>query len=372
MINKLALKRLTASDLTFFEWHFRNSNVGNQKAINLNANVFIDQLYPSLDVIVQNRQNKLGIDLWIAGPAAAKPVNLQRKIIKGPTYKNWRLDGELVYNPEGQPDRFNILEPKDLVLFGLDGELAPETMTIVLMANTAEEDKPPFNELDRMLGTRPMMSLDTDTLRELCERLPVSDTHPVWLLVTDEDLVEAGAGIASAVDRLLKRRRSTRLSHEDLRKARQRAAEIGQSGEELVDFYLKCRLDAGKITDYDWTSDFNAIAPYDFHIQHDESWKKLEIKTTTGNFGRAYHLPYSELHDMVCGDEIYQIGRVYELTPDGAKMRISEDLREFGQTILEEFSTLPPGVAVDGVTITPDEAMFGDEIILSVPDQDED
>ena len=75
---------------------------------------------------------------------------------------------------------------------------------------------------------------------------------------------------------------------------------------------------------------------------------------------------------MVCGDEIYQIGRVYELTPDGAKMRISEDLREFGQTILEEFSTLPPGVAVDGVTITPDEAMFGDEIILSVPDQDED
>ena len=79
-------------------------------------------------------------------------------------------------------------------------------MTIVLMANTAEEDKPPFNELDRMLGTRPMMSLDTDTLRELCERLPVSDTHPVWLLVTDEDLVEAGAGIASAVDRLLKRR----------------------------------------------------------------------------------------------------------------------------------------------------------------------
>ena len=46
MINKLALKRLTASDLTLFEWHFNYRNAGNQKAINLNADVFKDQLYP--------------------------------------------------------------------------------------------------------------------------------------------------------------------------------------------------------------------------------------------------------------------------------------------------------------------------------------
>ena len=83
MIDKLALKRLTASDLTFFEWHFRNRNAGNQKAINLNADVFSDQLYPTLEVVIRDRQNKLGIDLWIAGPAAAEPINLQRKIIKG-------------------------------------------------------------------------------------------------------------------------------------------------------------------------------------------------------------------------------------------------------------------------------------------------
>ena len=140
----------------------------------------------------------------------------------------------------------------------------------------------------------------------------------------------------------------------------------------MVDFYLKCRLDEGKITNYDWASDLNAIAPHDFRIQRDGSWEKLEIKTTTRNFGREYHLPHSELHDMVYGGEIYRIGRVYELTLDGAKMRISEDLREFGQTILEDFSKLPPGVAVDGVSITPDEAMFGGEIVLSVPDQDED
>ena len=99
MLDKLALKRLTASDLTFFEWHFRNHNAGNQKAINLNADVFIDQLYPALDAIVRDRHNKLGIDLWIAGPGAADPVNLQRKIIKGAAYKNWRLDGGVCLQP---------------------------------------------------------------------------------------------------------------------------------------------------------------------------------------------------------------------------------------------------------------------------------
>ena len=41
MLKKLALKRLTASDLTFFEWHYRSRNAGNQKAINLNTDVFI-------------------------------------------------------------------------------------------------------------------------------------------------------------------------------------------------------------------------------------------------------------------------------------------------------------------------------------------
>ena len=133
MINKLAVKRLTASDLTFFEWHFRNAPAGNQKAINLNADVFSDQLYPSLDNIVRKRQYKLGIDLWIAGPAAAQPVNLQRKIIKGASYKNWRLDGEIVHNPEDQPDRFNVLVPGDIALLGLEGDLFPDTVSLVLL-----------------------------------------------------------------------------------------------------------------------------------------------------------------------------------------------------------------------------------------------
>ena len=371
MMSKLVLKRLTASDLTFFEWHFRNRNAGNQKAINLNADVFKDQLYPSVDAIARGRQNKLGIDLWIAGPAGAEPVNLQRKIIKGPAYKNWRLDGELVYNPHDSPARFNGLRPDDIALFAFEGDLAPDSVTLVLVASTEAEDQPLFRGLDGVLGGRRMTRIDVQGLRTLCEDLQVSTAHPVWRVVTDEDLVEAAAGVAPAIERLLRRPASAGLSPETLRKARQAAEEIGRLGEQLVDIQLRCWRQAGEIADYEWVSAVNAIAPYDFRVQRDDAWEKLEIKTTRGAFNREYHLPHSELQDMVRSTEPYKIGRVYEATPEEAKMRISTDLRAFGTTIFNVLSGLPEGVTPDGVAIAPDVGVFEDEIVLQAPGDDE-
>ena len=364
MIDKLALKRLTASDLTFFEWHFRNRNAGNQKAINLNADVFSGQLYPTLEVAIRDRQNKLGIDLWVVGPAAAEPINLQRKIIKGASYKNWRLDGEFVHNPDDIPDRFNLLEPGDIALFGLEGELEPHTITLVLIARTAPEDQSLFEELDGVLGDRRMIALDADTLRDLCEKPPITSSHPVWLLVRNEDIVEAAVGHAAAVDRLLKRSRPARLSIEDLRKARRAAEEVGRLGEALVDCHLRASLAAKEITDYVWASDVNAIEPYDFRVERDGSWEKLEVKTTGGAFDRELHLPLSELREMAHGDLPYRIVRVYEASKDGAKTRVSDDLREWGRSILSAFEALPSGVTPSGVTVAPEGTMFGGEVIL--------
>ena len=367
MISKLALKRLTASDLTFFEWHFRNRSAGNQKAINLNADVFTGQLYPALDIIVRERQNKLGIDLWIAGPAAAEPVNLQRKIINGTRYKNWRLDGEFVYNPEGTPERFNILRPGDMALLGFEGELAPDTVTLLLVGQDARQDQILFRGLDDVLAARSMIAIESNALGELCDQLPVPQSHPVWLLVSDEDLAEAAMGQAPAVDRLLTGPRSTSLSQDDLRMARRAAEEIGRLGEELVDFDLAEGLEAGEITAYEWASDINAIAPYDFRMESAGSWQKLEIKTTAGDFRREFYLSLNELREMVHGGEAYFIGRVYQASQEGAKLRYSQELRAYGQSILGAFSALPPGVMPNGVTIRPDEAMFGEEIDLTVP-----
>ena len=372
MLDKLALKRLTSSDLTFFEWHFRNRNAGNQKAINLNADVFTGQLYPALETIVRDRQNKLGIDLWIAGPDAAEPVNLQRKIIKGAAYKNWRLDGEFVYNPDDTPDRFNILEAGDISLLGFDGELAPDTVTLVLVAKEAARDKALFGALNDFLSDRRMMALGSDALRELCQGIPVPEAHPVWLMVSEEDVAEAALGQAPAVDRLLSRPRLASVTLEDLRKARRAAEEIGRLGEELMDNHLRERLEAKEISDYEWVSDINAIAPYDFRVQRDGSWEKLEVKTTGGNFSREFHLPTSELREMVHGGEVYRIARIYQATRDSAKVRVSQELRAYGHSIIDAFAALPAGVTPNGVTIVPNEPMFGDEINLTAPNEEED
>ena len=47
MADRIAIKRLTASDCTLFEAVFRSIDAGNQKSINLNADVLIDRLYPA-------------------------------------------------------------------------------------------------------------------------------------------------------------------------------------------------------------------------------------------------------------------------------------------------------------------------------------
>ena len=58
---KLALKRLSRSDLTFFEWQFRHVNAGNQKSINLNKIILIDKFYPSLPDLGVTNDNEFPV-----------------------------------------------------------------------------------------------------------------------------------------------------------------------------------------------------------------------------------------------------------------------------------------------------------------------
>ena len=52
-------------------------------------------------------------------------------------------------------------------------------------------------------------------------------------------------------------------------------------------------------------------------------------------------------------------------------LRYSQELREYGQSILDAFSSHPPRVTPNGVTIRPNEAMFGEEIEATEPVDDE-
>src|ERR1700761_5012185 len=109
MPDRIALKRLTASDLTLFETLFRTLNAGNQKAINLNADIFVDRLYPSLPGLVPTYGDTIPVTLTVLGPAASPAHVISRAITKREAYKNWRLNGEFIRDPDGETGRFNVL-----------------------------------------------------------------------------------------------------------------------------------------------------------------------------------------------------------------------------------------------------------------------
>lgn len=178
MARKLALKRLTASDLTFFEWHFRNRPAGNQKAINLNADVFVDQLYPSLPEIARDRGGRIPIDFHLYGPGLNGPYILQRKIIKFGTYKNWRLDGEFIHNPVDSPERFNPLQPGDLVILDFNGDpVYPNSIKAFFLARAVPDDAALHSHFDAFLGSVKMASISPAKVNRFIDSAAPSDVH---------------------------------------------------------------------------------------------------------------------------------------------------------------------------------------------------
>ena len=113
MAEKLALKRLAGSDLSFFDHHFRNQTYGGhrQKGINLNTDVFVDQFYPQAHSLLGARWPVL-TTLYGPGtaPALVPPGNPQRPI----TYnnaKNWRLNGGTIPDDPALHDRWRPRAP---------------------------------------------------------------------------------------------------------------------------------------------------------------------------------------------------------------------------------------------------------------------
>ncbi len=370
MNQKIAIKRLTASDLTFFKWHFQNRNAGNQKAINLNADVFVHRLYPSIEAAARATDSKLPLDLWIYGPGEAKPLNLQRKIVKGGAYKNWRLNGEFISNPIDEPNRFNVLEPNDFAVIAFEGEIVPVSATIIFVARNAPSDARLHGELAPLIHGS-MAELDERAIEGLVERAEVAPNHPLAWLSLSAELTEAAVGSAKATARILRRGGGIRLSQAELRRAREAAEETGRIGEQMVNEYLDSLRAAGKISDFEWTSEANAVAPYDFQVKSSDTTERIDVKSTSGSFERDIHVSLSELQEMASGDGPYRIYRVYQLNDEGGQMRVSEDMRRRAQEILDSFRALPEGVAVDNLSIDPTRIPFGEPITIAVPPEEE-
>jgi hypothetical protein len=350
MPGTLVLKRLTASDLTLFDYQFRHHPAGKQKAINLDRRILVDEVYPALRSPVSPQ--RFPVDLYLYGPGLKEEYNLQRKILK--QQKNWRLDGELVPNPDSDPVRFDNLHPGDLSVLEFNEGLYPDTLRIAFVSQHDSDDVRLHSSLNAVLGTSNTIVLSTTALEDVVTHSGASQLHPIQSFLLDADFEDIALGGSQARERLISRPSRRRMSRDDVHRMREATDRIGLSGEQFVNDYLLQLKDEGVINDFEWISSENAISPYDFRVSHDGNhWVLIDVKSTAGSFERMVHISFSELRQMSIGAERYDIFRVYDIEEDTAQLRIAEDVRDFATSILNTLGGLPAGVSTDSISFAP-------------------
>lgn len=371
MPDRIALKRLTASDLTFFESLFRKLDAGNQKAINLNADVFIERLYPALPGLVPTVGDVIPVSLTILGPAGAEPHVISRAVTKREAYKNWRLNGEFVRDPDEEPGRFDVLKPGDIALLEFFGDPSPQRLTLLLVAAGSPLDAQLHTALDQFIpgGRRTMVQVSREQIAAAAAA--VSAAHPIWQIATDpefeaalEDAVEGGLKGTE----ILKTKAKKTVTASALAAAKAAAEKNGRDGEALAWVHLQRMKNAGAWSSIEWSSNANPISPFDFRATDPAgATVKIDAKSTAGEFERVIHMSMAELTDASSGDR-YDLWRVYRINDDGAKLRIAEGIGAFAKTIIEGLS-VPPGVTVDSVSIDPASLTWSDELVIERPEE---
>jgi hypothetical protein len=389
MNRKLALKRLTLSDLTFFKFQYDSNKLpdgsrvgGNQKSININKDPFFTRFYPALR---SKADLSIRIGLEIYGPGlVSKPHILNRAIRL--SAKNLRLNGEFVHDPDssdGFTTRYHKLSVGALTLMEFYGDdVQPEKLKVLLINEGESEDKILFETFDQFLGLRSMIALEDYELKSLASALSgLNQNHPLQTFLLDEEELEAAAtGAAfdfdgsagedsSAAGFNVTAPPSLRIvSSEALKKAKENAEANGAMGEGLLNELFKGSDD---YRESEWSSKLNAVSPFDFRVTRADGERQLiEVKSTSSSFGAKIHISLNEVRQAAVAQEAYLIFRVYEMDEDGAKLRISADIKEFAKKLLQGVSGFPAGVMPDGFTLNLNslegELGFGKEIYLSV------
>lgn len=160
------------------------------------------------------------------------------------------------------------------------------------------------------------------------------------------------------------------MTRSELERARQRADDVGREGEEFVYGYFELQLLSAQIACFTWVSAENAISPYDFTTETiGRGTRKIEVKSTHGDFGQTLHLSLAQLFEMRDSEEEYDLFRIYALDDRTAKLRIANDTRTFASSLLDQFAGLPAGTTVDGISVNPNTLPFGEEIVISLPEK---
>jgi hypothetical protein len=356
MDEKVAIKRLTASDLTFLKAKLGVETQSKQKAINLNADVFVDRLFPALHGYAQ----PVPLTLEIFGPGGSDVYSLTRKIVPpSGGYKNWRLNGEFVVDPEDQAGRFDSLRANDIAVLAFSGGSRPERLRLYFLAQDDPADAAIWNRLDQMLEPIPskksLKAIDPHELDLALNDAGLDELAPLraaTLTLDNPDVELAAQGDPAAEQRLARRGAGRAMSAADLAKAKERANQVGRAGELAVNSYLTNRRDAGHVKDFTWRADENAVAPYDFSVVlPDGSVELIDVKSTTGEHDRAVHFSAGEIRKAASATENYRVYRVSKVEDGTPNLRISLPIRELCSEITEVVINLPASIVADGYTI---------------------
>lgn len=373
MTEKTAIKRLTASDCTLFEGVFRTIGAGNQKSINLNADVLVGQLFPALARSPAESENEIPLVVTIHGPDQRGPHRVSRKIIKNATYKNWRLDGEFIPGPTNDPTRYDAMQPGDFAIMIFTGDATPNALTLILVRQNGESDAPVHSALSILFGNKSMIAASAEQIALAVTKAGISADHPVHLAAADPEydmaLEDAAQGGLEGAGKLL-RNRARRLSGKELATAKARAELTGHAGEGLIDGFLAREANAGHIAGHVWTASDNAVSPYDFEVYLPSGERVLlDVKSTTGAFDNPVHISLAEIIEAA-GPTPYKIYRVYELREDGGKLRISNDIGPLATHLksLHE-AHMPPGVRIDSYSVATDAFVWSGEVVIERPDE---
>lgn len=352
MSRKLALKKLKASDLSFFKTYFSRHPDVKQKAFNLNSSIVVDEFFPNLEAAVDaSPGQRAPVTLTLFGPGGAAPHVLERKVLK--QQKNWRLNGELVYAPEGAPTRYDDLQEGDIAIMEFSGASVPHAVKVVLLSATDETDKATHAAFNTAFETQSMVVLNEEDIANIIKAAGTRADHPIndWL---DDELLEAVAqGDSEAAEKFQKLRPGRGLTDGELKRAKANAEKIGKQGEELLNYYLQHVADSD-VAEYEWTSSVNAISPYDFKLgMSDGSIRHADAKSTGAGFNTPLYLSMAEIQHAMASGVPYDIYRLYHVTGSAGSLRIAKDIASKLPPILSALQALPGGVKAEALAFAP-------------------
>jgi hypothetical protein len=358
-LRRLALKKLKGSDLSLFKSYFQKRANTKQKGFNLNRKV-MKVFFPEIISLLQPRPQKAKVvDLVLYGPGLSQGDSLARKVKIDS--KNLRLNGEVVSNPDSEPERYDVLIPGDFAVMEFRGTGLPEAVKIVLVASKNSHDAELHNVLSRYLpgDNASMEVLTEERLQAAVAEASPEESHPIWYWL-DPAVSEAIEEVIFGEESEVQEREpgglsaGREMSPDDFNASREAAARTGRTGEALLKAYFDSAA-SHEVESYKWVSQVNAISPYDFKLVTKNGGSRYaDAKSTSGPFEAPVYLSTAELKCAVESAMAYDIYRLYEVNGMSAKLRVARNIRDRLRPVAEMLAKFPGGVKVNALSFKPD------------------